>query len=66
MACRAGCVVSFPAKYAGQCVECGCRIQVDDEIERGTEGGYVHVTCPEDIPTKPTKFQGTDLESMGF
>lgn len=58
--------MSFPAQFAGHCPECGERIEIGDLLIRAPEDGYQHAVCPEATPEKPTKFQGTTLESMGF
>lgn len=58
--------MSWPAKYPGTCTECGGRFEVGDEIE-GSPPAYRHQVCPDDVDTvKPTKFEGTTLEEMGF
>lgn len=55
----------FPATYPGYCRECLERIEVGSLIQSEREG-YRHVVCPEAVPEKPTRFQGTSLEEMGF
>lgn len=43
--------MSWPARYPGVCSECGCRVDVDEEIEWGAGGkasGVRHVRCPEE------------------
>ena len=44
--------MSFPAKFRGECVQCGLNIKVDDLIER-TADGWAHETCPE-VDSEPT------------
>lgn len=56
----------FPARFQSRCSECGESIEVDDRIVYVIDGGYRHAVCPEIMPEKPTKFQGTTLEDMGF
>lgn len=56
--------MSFTAKYKGVCTECDEWFNAGDEI-RSTTSGYAHDECPE-LTEKPTKFVGTDDESMGF
>lgn len=57
----------WPAQYGGaECPECYERIKVGELIDHAIGDGYRHVKCPEVEPEKPTKFQGTSLEEMGF
>lgn len=60
--------MSFPARWHSWCPECHQEIEVGNEIESRDEGGYRHVVCPESqrAEDKPTKFQGTTLEDMGY
>jgi len=53
----------FEAKFPGECAECWGRIEVGDLIEHAIGDGYRHVKCPE---ARPTRFQGTTLDEMGF
>jgi hypothetical protein len=55
------------AKFEGTCSECDKKINIGDAIERADDMvGWRHVTCPVDTTEKPTKFQGTTLEDMGY
>lgn len=58
---------SFPARYPGLCGECDGPFDFDDPIRRTSpgRGQYAHERCP-DPEDKPTRFQGTTLEEMGF
>jgi hypothetical protein len=60
----------FPARYPGVCTECDEPIKVGDQIITRGNGGnlpdYRHAICPEAVPEKPTRFQGTTLEDMGL
>jgi hypothetical protein len=62
----------FPAKYRGVCIRCDEPFDVDQMIEspRSPEWpatGYYHApTCPAAAEPKPTRFQGTTLEDMGY
>lgn len=55
----------FEAQFPGDCVECDEPYDRGDRIA-GSNGDYRHVECPEAHPVRPTKFQGTSLEEMGF
>ena len=57
--------MAFVAQFASLCVECDEPIDAGDLI-RSCKEGYRHVVCPEDVPEKPTRFQGTTLAEMGF
>jgi hypothetical protein len=58
--------MAIPAKFRGVCGECDQTIDLDEMIEqRRPSLDWVHVSCP-DVEPKPTKFQGTTLEEMGF
>lgn len=56
----------FLAKYAGRCAA-GDSIEPGDELEY-VDDVLVHVGCKprEDTDDKPSKFQGTSLEEMGY
>lgn len=56
----------FAARFQGWCDDCDQRIEVDEQITGAGTGKFVHVDCPETAPEKPTRFQGTTLEEMGF
>lgn len=59
----------FPAKFHGECIACGHHISPGEEILRGqidNVKGWVHVECPAATTDKPTRFQGTTSEEMGF
>ncbi len=58
--------MSFAARFAGECPECGGRIELGDQLVFVEELGYAHEACPDALPEKSTKFQGTSLEEMGF
>lgn len=54
------------AKFRGTCPECDEPIDIDEMIEqRQPSLDWVHVTC-EVTEEKPTRFQGTSLEDMGY
>lgn len=67
----------FIAQFGGECAECEDSIEVGDLII-GAGHGYAHVDCvdldddeneesPDPEPDeKPTRFQGTSLDEMGF
>jgi hypothetical protein len=57
--------MSLTAEYAGWCLECEEAIEPGEQI-RTDDGEWVHVKCPPAPSKKPTKFQGTSLEAMGF
>ena len=57
--------MAFAARFASRCAECDEPIEVDDLI-RGCDSGYRHVECPEAVPEKSMRFQGTTLAEMGF
>jgi len=57
--------VKFEAKYGGICVNCDERIIPGEMIRPALGDGFVHDRCPDAEP-KPTKFQGTTLEDMGY
>ncbi len=40
--------MSMSAKYKGWCPACEQPITEGDEIERSSDGRYVHVDCPDD------------------
>ena len=43
--------MTFPARYPGECVECGVRFHVGDPIRRADDDeGWVHTSCTEDHP----------------
>lgn len=62
----------FLARYDGRCVECPAPIKAGEEIMRAAEPGtYVHVECPaprylSNAYDKPTRFEGTSTEDMGY
>lgn len=58
--------MTFTAKYGGLCQSCPEPIRPGDEIRGAVGDGFVHAECPEDVEPKPTKFQGTSLEDMGY
>lgn len=58
--------MSFTAQFRGRCSECGQEIEVGDRIGGISGEGYKHVTCPDEVQPRPTKFQGTTSEEMGF
>lgn len=60
---------SFEARYRGECDECGQPIEVGDRIRPTGERTYAHVQCPDDqaVSTRrPTPFQGTSTDQMGY
>jgi hypothetical protein len=66
----------FVAQFLGRCTECEEIIEVGDLILGAAGSGYQHIECVEldddeesPVPEpeeKPTKFQGTSLDEMGF
>jgi hypothetical protein len=54
------------ALFPGTCAECGEPFQADTRITSKPGIGYAHAACPDDQPAKPTKFEGSTLEEMGF
>lgn len=57
------------AEFEGVCGACEKKIHVGDSIE--PEPGrrpkqWRHVTCPVATENKPTSFQGTTLDDMGY
>lgn len=56
----------FVAQFRGRCVECDQVIEVGERIGAITGGGYAHVVCPDEPDERPTRFQGTTLDEMGF
>lgn len=56
----------FVAQFRGRCVECDQAIEIGDEIGAITGQGYQHIHCPDAPDERPTKYQGTTLEEMGF
>lgn len=68
--------VGFEAQYPGECTECEHTIEVGDRIVGAPGVGYQHVECAdlvddEESPAsepreKPTRFQGSSLDEMGF
>lgn len=59
--------MAIPAKFRGTCTECQEPIDIDEMIEqRQGSWDWVHVTCQVATEEKPTKFQGTTLEDMGY
>ena len=54
------------ARFQGWCDDCDQRIEIGELIHTGGSGKFVHVECPDAAAEKPTKFQGTTLEEMGF
>lgn len=54
---------SFLAKYDGPCAR-GDQVAAGDRVTY-EEGQIVHVECHRDEP-KPTKFQGSTLDEMGY
>jgi hypothetical protein len=56
----------FLAKYSGQCSDCGEPIEVGEEIQPTGPNRYEHVSCPENIEQKPSQFEGTTTEEMGY
>jgi hypothetical protein len=60
---------AFEARFPGRDPACGERIEVGDRVMYvGTV--LVHEACAADAPAgqsdKPTKFEGTTLEDMGY
>lgn len=60
--------MAIEALYRGCCIRCGEWFEPGTMIERDPDraGPWRHVKCPELEDEKPTKFQGTTLEEMGF
>lgn len=61
--------MAFIAQYPGTCWACDESIEIGQQIESANgdaHEGYQHVVCPEAKEPKPTKFQGTSLDEMGF
>lgn len=54
------------AKFESWCDECDCRIEQGQEIIKDGPGHWIHVECPDDIPDRPSKFEGTSLDDMGY
>lgn len=69
-------MIGFDAQFVGQCSECEYVIEIGDRIVGAPGVGYQHVDCADLVDDgespapepkeKPTKFQGTSLEEMGF
>jgi hypothetical protein len=57
---------TWPAMFPGRCAECDEPFHAGVQITNKPGVGYCHVDCPEVAPEKPTRFQGTTLEEMGF
>lgn len=53
----------FPANYRSKCNECGGDIARGEDIGKSDEG-YAHKKCLEEA--KPSQFEGTTLEEMGY
>ena len=58
-------LVSFEAKYAGRCGNCLERIAIGDRVHY-VDDALSHVDCDAEPEPRPTKFQGSSLEDMGF
>lgn len=58
--------MSFEAKYPGECWACGEPIEPGQLIESTPVCNYQHVKCPNQPTERPTKFQGSSLEAMGY
>jgi hypothetical protein len=67
----------FIAQFVGRCTECERTIEIGDPIGGIPGTGYQHVDCldlddddessgTDHLAEKPTRFVGTDDESMGF
>jgi hypothetical protein len=56
----------FVARFRGRCTECEQVIEVGDLAGGNADRGYRHVTCPDAPDERPTQFQGTTLDEMGF
>jgi len=61
-------LMTFEAQYAGPCEECTFPIKIGDPIvltynDSTDETYWKHQECPKE---KPTKFEGTSLEDMGY
>lgn len=62
----------FLAKYPGTCHACKGPIEEGDPIEMwpvhaGPKRTYRHIQpCPDTLDDKPTKWDGTSLEDMGY
>jgi hypothetical protein len=67
-------MIPFPAKYAGVCADCGGFFDAGEMIimdlsNDGESKRYVHAVEGDHLDPaklKPTKFEGTTLEDMGF
>ena len=56
----------WAALFPGVCTECDERISVGDMIFR-TEDGYAHEECDRPkLTRRPTRFEGTSTETMGY
>jgi hypothetical protein len=60
--------MAFDALYRGCCIRCGEWFEAGTPIERDPDRcDWRHApTCPELEDDKPTRFQGTTLDEMGF
>lgn len=54
------------AKFESWCDECDCRIEQGQEIVKGDTGRWIHVECPEVVLDRPSRFEGTSLDQMGY
>lgn len=60
------------ARYVGTCAaNCSSPIYIGDSILATDDERWAHVECMEDVESvareeKPTRFQGTSLDEMGF
>lgn len=68
-------IVSFEARYRGECSDCHGRIEPGEMIRSTGHHRFAHDLCPDDpepvvstlAPTRrPTRFQGTSTDQMGY
>jgi hypothetical protein len=56
---------AFPARYSGECSECGDEFDEGELIRADQCGGWSHALCPI-VADAGEPFTGTSLDEMGY